>query len=44
MSMALVGLRQEGVWILDPQCTEKTYPKFFEDLGRITNQVPVYAS
>ncbi len=44
MSMALVGLRQEGVWILDPQCTEKTYPKFFEDLGRITNQVPIYAS
>ncbi len=42
MSMALVGLRQEGVWILDPKCTEKTYPKFFEDLGRITNQVPVY--
>jgi len=43
MSMALVGLRQEGVWILDPQCTEKTYPKFFEDLGKITHQVPVYA-
>jgi 3-phosphoshikimate 1-carboxyvinyltransferase len=44
MSLSLVGLRQQGVWILDPQCTEKTYPNFFEDLGRLTHQPPVYAS
>jgi 3-phosphoshikimate 1-carboxyvinyltransferase len=32
MSLALVGLRIEGVQIEDPQCTEKTYPEFFTDL------------
>ncbi len=32
MSMALVGLRTPGVVILNPRCTEKTYPHFFEDL------------
>ncbi|MHC2071152.1 3-phosphoshikimate 1-carboxyvinyltransferase [Bremerella sp. T1] len=35
MSLALVGLRQEGVVILNPGCTSKTYPHFFEDLERI---------
>jgi len=34
MSLALVGLRVPGVVILDPACTAKTYPGFFEDLGR----------
>ncbi|MFW6170841.1 MAG: 3-phosphoshikimate 1-carboxyvinyltransferase [Planctomycetota bacterium] len=32
MSLALVGLRVEGVVIQDPQCTQKTYPDFFRDL------------
>ncbi len=32
MSLALVGLRQQGVWIEDPGCTAKTYPRFFADL------------
>ena len=32
MSLALVGLRTPGVVILNPRCTEKTYPRFFEDL------------
>jgi 3-phosphoshikimate 1-carboxyvinyltransferase len=32
MSLALAGLRIEGVEILDPDCTAKTYPRFFEDL------------
>jgi 3-phosphoshikimate 1-carboxyvinyltransferase len=32
MSMALVGLAISGVSILDPGCTTKTYPHFFEDL------------
>jgi 3-phosphoshikimate 1-carboxyvinyltransferase len=32
MSLALVGLRTPGVVICNPQCTEKTYPRFFDDL------------
>ncbi|MBX3412034.1 MAG: 3-phosphoshikimate 1-carboxyvinyltransferase [Pirellulales bacterium] len=35
MSLALVGLRQAGVRILDPGCTAKTYPDFFHDLARV---------
>ena len=36
MSLALVGLRQPGVVILDPECTQKTYPGYFGDLEKIT--------
>jgi len=32
MSLALAGLRVDGVIIKDPACTEKTYPGFFTDL------------
>jgi len=32
MSFALVGLRAPGIRIADPECTRKTYPRFFEDL------------
>lgn len=35
MSLALVGLRQPGVVILNPGCTSKTYPHYFEDLAAI---------
>jgi 3-phosphoshikimate 1-carboxyvinyltransferase len=35
MSFALAGLRMPGVRIANPKCVEKTYPKFFEDLGAI---------
>jgi 3-phosphoshikimate 1-carboxyvinyltransferase len=35
MSLALAGLRIPGVVIRDPGCTAKTYPRFFEDLGRL---------
>lgn len=35
MSLALVGLRQQGVKILDPGCTAKTYPHFFQDLEKV---------
>jgi 3-phosphoshikimate 1-carboxyvinyltransferase len=35
MSMALVGLQVAGVVINDPQCTAKTYPRFFDDLARL---------
>ncbi len=36
MSLALAGLRVPGVVIKNPKCTEKTYPRFFEDLARLT--------
>lgn len=35
MSLALVGLRVPGIEILNPGCTRKTYPKYFEDLAAI---------
>jgi 3-phosphoshikimate 1-carboxyvinyltransferase len=35
MSLALVGLRTPGVVILDPACTAKTYPRYFEDLDAL---------
>lgn len=35
MSLALAGLKIPGVVILDPGCTAKTYPNYFEDLARI---------
>ncbi len=42
MSLSLVGLKVPGVRILDPKCTEKTYPSFFEDMGRAVGQEPTY--
>jgi 3-phosphoshikimate 1-carboxyvinyltransferase len=36
MSLALPGLVLPGVTILNPGCTAKTYPGFFDDLGRLT--------
>jgi 3-phosphoshikimate 1-carboxyvinyltransferase len=35
MSLALVGLREPGVVIINPGCTAKTYPNYFDDLKRI---------
>lgn len=35
MSLALVGLKVPGVVILNPACSEKTYPRFFEDLASV---------
>jgi 3-phosphoshikimate 1-carboxyvinyltransferase len=35
MSLALPGLRIPGVIVNDPDCTAKTYPRFFEDLQRV---------
>jgi 3-phosphoshikimate 1-carboxyvinyltransferase len=32
MSFSLLGLRASGIRILDPGCTAKTYPHYFEDL------------
>lgn len=35
MSFSLLGLRAAGIRILDPKCTAKTYPNYFEDLRRL---------
>jgi 3-phosphoshikimate 1-carboxyvinyltransferase len=35
MSFALIGLKAEGIRIADPECTQKTYPRFFDDLRSI---------
>ncbi len=32
MSLAVAGLRVPGIQIADPDCTAKTYPRFFADL------------
>jgi 3-phosphoshikimate 1-carboxyvinyltransferase len=39
MSLALVGLRTAGVTILDPGCTGKTYPHYFQDLEKLCTGV-----
>ncbi len=36
MSFALIGLKAPGIEIADPDCTAKTYPRFFEDLAQLT--------
>ena len=36
MSLSLPGLRVPGVVIRNPRCTEKTYPRFFDDLNMFT--------
>jgi 3-phosphoshikimate 1-carboxyvinyltransferase len=41
MSFALIGLRAEGIEIADPQCTAKTYPRFFADLDRLCGRAGV---
>ena len=35
MAFALAGLKAEGITILDPGCVAKTYPGFWDDLGRL---------
>ena len=35
MSFSLLGLRSKGIRILDPNCTAKTYPRYFEDLEAV---------
>lgn len=38
MSLALAGLRLNGVRILDPACTSKTYPEYFADMEQLTGR------
>lgn len=35
MSFALIGLRHPGIRILNPGCTSKTYPAYFDDLQKL---------
>ena len=35
MSFSLLGLKVPGIRILDPGCTAKTYPQYFEDLAAL---------
>jgi len=39
MSFSLLGLKAPGIRILDPDCTRKTYPNYFEDLERLCGSV-----
>ncbi|XZE33303.1 3-phosphoshikimate 1-carboxyvinyltransferase [Pirellulaceae bacterium SH501] len=42
MSFALLGLRVPGITILDPRCTNKTFPRYFEVMGKLIGQEPNY--
>jgi 3-phosphoshikimate 1-carboxyvinyltransferase len=35
MSFAVTGLKAPGIVISNPECTGKTYPRFFEDLAAL---------
>ncbi len=39
MSFALVGLKVPGIKIADPDCTSKTYPRFFDDLKTLCDGI-----
>jgi 3-phosphoshikimate 1-carboxyvinyltransferase len=38
MGMAVVGLRAAGIRIAGAECVSKTYPTYFKDLSRLTEQ------
>jgi 3-phosphoshikimate 1-carboxyvinyltransferase len=38
MSFAVAGTRSSGITIRDAECVNKTYPTFFEDLKRLTEE------
>ncbi|XZE46007.1 3-phosphoshikimate 1-carboxyvinyltransferase [Pirellulaceae bacterium SH467] len=42
MSFALIGMRTPGITILDPRCTNKTFPRYFEVMGDLIGQSPCY--
>lgn len=39
MSFALVGLKAPGIRIAHPECTVKTYPRFFDDLRALCGKL-----
>jgi 3-phosphoshikimate 1-carboxyvinyltransferase len=42
MGLSLIGLVIPKVVILDPRCTTKTFPEYFEVLGHLIQQLPQY--
>jgi 3-phosphoshikimate 1-carboxyvinyltransferase len=40
MSFAVLGATGAGVTIADPACVAKTYPGFWQDLGRAYEKPP----
>jgi 5-enolpyruvylshikimate-3-phosphate synthase len=44
MSFALAGTKSAGVRILEPQCVNKTYPQFFNDLEKLRTASPAKKS
>lgn len=44
MSLALAGLSAEGVRVLNPSCTGKTYPEYFADLESLIGRPHRWAS
>lgn len=38
MSFALLGLKVPGIIIKDPDCVNKTYPRFWDDWAKVTNK------
>ena len=38
MSFSLIGLKVPGIRIANPDCTAKTYPRFFDDLQALARQ------
>ena len=40
MSFALIGLKVPGIRISDPECTGKTYPRYFDDLQALCDGTP----
>ncbi|MEA5556257.1 3-phosphoshikimate 1-carboxyvinyltransferase [Nodularia spumigena] len=38
MSLALIGLRRPNVFVRDPACVNKTYPAYWDELARLTNE------
>lgn len=43
MSLSLAGLAADGIRVLNPSCTGKTYPEFFADLESLTGQAHSWA-
>lgn len=44
MSFALAGLVAEGIQILNPACTGKTYPEYFADLEFLTGRENIWTA
>ena len=44
MSLSLAGLVADGVRVLDPSCTGKTYPEYFADLEKLIGRPHRWAS